>query len=60
MKIIGISTTTNEDKSSSKYLLKHVLSRIEQEGHDVNFIDANKLVHLGVLNKDDNGKYTIM
>lgn len=43
MKIIGISTTTNEDKSSSKYLLKHVLSRIEQEGHDVDFIDANKL-----------------
>lgn len=43
MKIIGISTTTNEDKSSSRYLLKHTLSSLEQDGHDTKFIDANKL-----------------
>ncbi len=43
MKIIGISTTTNEDKSTSRYLLKYVLSSFDQEGHDVKFIDANKL-----------------
>ena len=43
MKIIGISTTTNEDKSSSRYLLKHALSSLEQDGHDTKFIDANKL-----------------
>ena len=43
MKIIGISTTTNEDKSTSRYLLKFFLANCEQSGHDVEFIDANKL-----------------
>jgi len=56
MKIFGISTTTNEGASTSRSLLKYVLSILEDHGHEVEFCDANKIHIVKNLSCYANGK----